>query len=372
MKATKVLTSGFFILLVFFGVLFLFILGRQHIYLFAQVKEDQIGVKIRGGKIVEILPPGVYSDAGLFVRLDRYSTQEYKFSSADPEVITLDNQRIGVTVSGSVFRPTLADANRVPDLWIQYKQLYTDDSVLQRKMDDLSFQAMKVCVGDRPFQDSVIGSDRDALRNCIDDELNKLVEPFGLSVANVVVPNVTLSAEVQAKLDAITQSRLDTEKAQQDEKKAVAEGLAQRAAREAQIRVEQSSKQEEARQQTILAALEEERLRAQRAVIEAQKANDLITAQRDLEITRVQAEVAQERARADLAQQIALAQIYSENENYLLFQMALVNSQAIQPTDKLIFTPEGVFPSLVFGNNVLPTLPVGPPAPETGTQETTP
>jgi hypothetical protein len=342
----------------------LFAITRPHYYFFKQVKEDEIGVKIRGGQIIDILPPGVYSDVGLFVRLDTFSTQEYKFTSADPEVITLDNQRIGVTVSGSVFRPSLADQDRISRLWTQYKQMYTDIDVLQKKMDDLSFQAMKVCVGDRPFQDSVVGSDRDALRNCVDDELNKLVEPFGLIVSNVVVPNVTLSPEVQAKLDAITQSRLDTEKAQQDEKRAVAEGLARRAEREAAIRTEQSSKQEEARQQTILAQLEEERLKAQTVVITAQKANELLTAQKDLEIAQNQAEVAAQRARAELAQQFSLAALYADFPNYWAYQMSLANAQAIQPTDKLIFTQEGVFPNLIFGSNFLPTVPITPVGPE--------
>ncbi len=355
------------LVLVFVGGLVLFGVTRPHYYFFKQVKEDEIGVKIRGGQIVGIVPPGVYSDVGLFVRLDTFSTQEYKFTSSDPEVITLDNQRIGVTVSGSVFRPILLDEVRLKTLWTQYKQMYTNEDFLQQKMNDLSYQSMKVCVGDRPFQDSVIGSDRDALRNCIDDELNKLVEPFGLVVSNVVVPNVTLSPEVQAKLDAITQSRLDTEKAQQDEKKAVAEGLARQAEREAAIRVEQSSKQEEARQQTTLAHLEEERLKAQLVVIEAEKANELLTAERDLTITQTQAEVAAQRARAELAQQFSLAALYTDYPNYWQYQLALANAQAIQPTDKLIFTQEGVFPNLIFGSSVLPSVqlnPAGPPIPE--------
>ena len=56
-----------------------------------------------------------------------------------------------------------------------------------------------------------------------DDELNKLVENYGLSVANVTVPNVSLSPEVQALLDSITKSRLETEKAVQDKLRATAE-----------------------------------------------------------------------------------------------------------------------------------------------------
>jgi len=347
--------------LVIVAFIILMIFARQHFYLLKLVKEDQVGVKIRGGQIVEVVPPGVYSDIGLFVRMETYSTQEYKFTSSDPEVITSDQQRIGVVVSGSVFRPSIADANRVKNLWVQYKTIYTNDDALQVKLNDLSFQAMKVCVGDRTFSDSVIGSDRDALRNCIDDELNKLVEPYGLTVMNVVVPNVALSPEVQARLDEITQSRLLTEKAVQDEKKAVAEGKAQQAMQEAAIRVEQSKKQEQTRQETILAQLDEAKLIAQQAVIEAQKANDLLTAQKDLEIAEARALAATEQAKADLAEEIALAQLYAQNPGYLQLQLAIANASAIKETDKLIFTPEGVMPNLIFGSGVTPTVPMASP-----------
>lgn len=351
----------FVLIIIILGVLAMLL--TPHFYLLRRVNSDEVGIQIRGGQIVNVVPPGIYSDVGLFVSLLTYSTQSYQFAVTDPEVITLDNQRIGVTVSGSVFRPVGTDVEQVKVLWTKYRNVYTNDTALQNVMNDLSTQAIKVCVGDRPFQDSVVGSDRDALRNCIDDELNRLAQTYGLSIANVTVPNVTLSPDVQALLDAITQSRLQTEKAQQDKLKALAEGEAQQAQQEAAIRVEQSKIQEQTRQQTILAALEEEKLKAQLAVIEAQKANDLLSAQKDLEINRALAAAAIEKAKADLAQQIALAELYTDNANYYMLQLAIANASAIKDTDKIIFTPEGVFPNLVFGN-VMPTMPVTTPNPQ--------
>ncbi len=342
---------------------FLLLLATPHFYFFRQVKEDQVGVKIRGGQIVDVVPPGVYHDIGLFVRMDTYSTQEYKFTASDPEVITSDQQRIGVVVSGSVFRPNIIEAQRIKSLWTQYKSVYTTDAALQSLMNDLGFQAMKVCVGDRTFSDSVIGSDRNSVRNCIDVELNNLLAPFGLSVMNVVVPNVTLDPEVQARLDEITQSRLLTEKAVQDEKKATAQGKADQSQQEAAIRVEQSKKQEQTRQETILAQLEKSKLDAQRSVIESQKSNDLLSAQKDLEIAQARAIAAQEQAKADLANDLILAEMYASHPEYLQLQMAATNAGAIKASDKFIFTPSGVMPNLVFGSSVLPTVPIGPTAP---------
>jgi hypothetical protein len=336
-----------------------------HFYFFVRVNPDEVGVQLSGGRIKDVVPPGIYSDFGLFVSIVTYSTQAYQFTVEDPEVLTADNQRIGVTATGSVFRPGETNIELVKSLWTKYRAVYTDTNALQKVISDLSLQAIKVCVGDRPFKDSVVGSERDALRTCIDQELNELTTTYGLSVANVTVPNVVLSPEVQSLLDQITKSRLETEKADQDRLKATAEGLAAQARQEAEIRVEQSRFQEETRQQTILATLNQEKLRAQLVVIEAQKANDLLSAQKDFEINRAMAAAALEKAKADLAQQTALAEIYRLNPGYLSLQLAMANASALKSTDKIVFTPEGVMPNLVFGNNILPTVPVTSPAPST-------
>ncbi len=349
------------VVIVILGVATVFL--TPHFYFFVRVNPDEVGVQLSGGRIKDVVPPGIYSDVGLFVSMSTYSTQAYQFSVNDPEVLTADNQRIGVTATGSVFRPAETDIELVKTLWTKYRAVYTNTDALQKVISDLSLQAIKVCVGDRPFKDSVIGSERDALRTCIDKELNGLTTTYGLSVANVTVPNVVLSQEVQALLDSITKSRLETEKADQDRQKATAEGLAEQAKQEAAIRVEQSRIQEQTRQQTILAKLDEEKLKAQLAVIEAQKANDLLSAQKDLEINRAQAAAALEKAKADLARETALADIYRLNQGYLELQMALANASALKNTDKIVFTPEGMMPNLVFGNNILPTVPVTPTTP---------
>jgi hypothetical protein len=341
-------------------VVLLGILSEPHWYLFKRVNPDQIGIKTRGGKIVGIVPAGVYSDVGLFVDLQTYSTLSYQFTTEDPEVITQDNQRLGVTVSGSAFRPYYSmSEGDIINLWIKYRSIFTNDQSLQSVLNDLSTQSMKVCVGNKPFRESVIGSERDSLRTCIDEELNRLSKNYGLTVTNVTVPNVALSPEVQALLDSITKSRLETEKAAQDKLKADAEGLARKAEQEANIRVEQSKIQEETRQQIILAQLNEEKLKAQLKVIEADKANSLLSAQKDLEINTAMSLAASERAKADLAKDLAQAAIYTNNPVYAAYMMALVNASAIKESDKFIFTPEGVFPQLVFGSDGLfSTVPV--------------
>ena len=237
---------------------------------------------------------------------------------------------------------------------------------------------MKVCVGDRTFDDNVVGTARDILRECIDDELNKLALNFGLDVENLVVPDVILSPEVQAALDAIVQSRLETEKAAQDKLRAQAQADAEQARQEGEIRIEQSRIQEQARQQTALAQLEQEkvaaqkavieaeranelaRVEAEKAVIEAQKLNELIAAERDIEIAKANATAATEQAKAEIAVQVALAELYAGNPSYVQLLVAQTNASALRSTDKVIFTAEGMTPTLVLpGPGIMPTIDAG-------------
>lgn len=364
------------VIVVILGLLFAF--SSQFFYLFERVDEQEVGVQFRSGRIVDIVGPGVYSDFGLYVRMQKVSSQGIPFTVEDPEIITKDKQRIGLVVSGDIFRPNLNQKDRLRELWAEYRGIYLEDDLAKNRVQDLVRQAMKVCVGDRTFDDNIIGTARDALRACIDDELSELAANFGLEIQNVVVPEVILSPEVQTALDAIVQSRLETEKASQDKLRAEAQAEAEQARQEGEIRIEQSRIQEQTKQQTILAQLEQEKISAQkavieadranelarveaeRAIIEAQKSNDLLAAEQDLEINRAQALAAAEKAKADLAAQITLAELYRTNPGFLQLEMVNANANALQPTDKIIFTPEGVVPTLVLpGPGIMPTVDTG-------------
>jgi hypothetical protein len=207
----------------------------------------------------------------------------------------------------------------------------------------------------------VIGSARDELRLCIDNQLNELAGTLGLVVKNVAIPNVILASDVQASLDAITQSRLDTELAAQDAIKAKEQAAADQAREEGAVRVTLARQQEEVRQQTVLADLQRQKLEANRAVIEAEKSNDLLSAQKDLEINKIKAEAALENARADLAQQAVLAELYRTSPDLAYLEALSRNASALQPTDKLIFTPEGTAPTIVVpGAGIMPTVETTP------------
>lgn len=330
-------------------------------YFLERIEQQEVGVRFRQGRIYEIVGPGLYTDVGLYVELKRVSSTAIAFSVQDDEIITKDKQRIGLMVNGDIFRPNMSQGDILKNLWAQYSDLFLRDDVARTRVEGLARQAMKVCIGERTFDDNVIGSARDVLRECIDTEVSLLAQNYGLQIGNVVVPNIVLSPEVQTVLDAITKSRLDTEKAAQDKLKAEAEALAEQARQRGEVAVAQSRIQEETKQQTLLAQLEQEKLAAQKAVIEAQKANDLLAAQQDLAVNQALAKAATEKAKADLAIEIARAEMYARNAGYLQLQMAQTNASALKTTDKIIFTPEGTMPTIILpGPGIVPTVDTNP------------
>ena len=377
-RVPRRMPGGLPIVLVILGVivvLFLLNFARNFFYAFERVDEQEVAVQFQGGKIKNVVGPGIYTDVGLFVDIVRVSSQAIPFSVTDDEIITKDKQRIGLVVSGDIFRPNISQKDTIQGLWAQYRSIYLEDELARSRMQDQARQAMKVCIGDRTFDDNVVGTARDVLRQCIDDELNVRAANFGLRIENLVVPDVILSPAVQSALDAIVQSRLETEKAAQDKLRADAQADAEQARQEGEIRIEQSRIQEQARQQTALAQLEEQkvaaqravieaeranelaRVEAERAVIEAQKNNELIAAQRDIEIAQAQAVAAAEQAKAQIAYESALAELYAGRPDYVLLLMAQANASALNKTDKVIFTPEGVTPTLVLpGPGIVPTV----------------
>ncbi len=354
--------------------------GSQFFYLFKKVDAQEIGIQFTSGRIKDVVGPGVYSDFGLFVSMIKVSGQAIPFTVDDAEIITKDKQRMGAVVSGDIFRPGETEKDVMRENWSKYRGLYTDDVALVSKVQDFARQAMKVCIGGNTFEGNTIGSARDELRACIDGELNDLATSVGLIIRNVVVPNIILSPEAQAGLDAIVQSRLETEKAAQDELKAIAQAEAEQARVEGEIRVEQSRIQETTRQQITLAELERQRVAAQLAVIEAQranklaeletqrqeiektKANEILSAERNLQIRKLEADAMESAARGDVALRKALALLYAEHPEFQLVTIAEANAAALSATDKIIFTVEGTAPTIVLpGPGITPTVNVAQP-----------
>lgn len=344
-------------------------------YVWSNVAPNEIGIQLRSSQIINVVPPGRYSDwPGLFRDIVRVNVEGLRFCSEDPEVLTKDQQRIGLKVCGTVHRPGLEKADVYRTLWATYRTIYSSDEALVGTIDeagnpvagglmnDLGQQAMKVCVGDRTFEEAAVGSARDVLRTCIDTELTKLVDPYGLDVKNVVVPNIVLNPTVQALLDAITDAKFQTDLARQNALKESAQAEERLAKEQGQIRVDQGKIQETERQKAITAELEKKALEAQLQVIVAQKANELKAAELAKRVSSAELEVAKLEAQKQIAKEFALAGLYNDNPSYLALLIAQTWAAAWNEVDKVII-PAGVDPATVLspeGTGVTAVFPVPP------------
>ena len=139
------------VVIVILGILLLFL--GQHFYFLSRVNQQEVGVRFRGGRIYEIVGPGVYSDVALYAEIKRVSSEAVSFSVEDPEVITSDRQRVGLRVSGDVFRPNFGESDRLRELWSSYQGIYLNDDALRTRVtdlgdDDTTRQAIIQNVGD--------------------------------------------------------------------------------------------------------------------------------------------------------------------------------------------------------------------------------
>lgn len=345
------------------AILFLVLLASPLLgYMFIGVGSTDVAIQFQASRPVAVVGPGVYTDLAPFADIRRINIAELPFAVRDEEVLTKDQQRVGIVVQGTVRRPGMDKANVLLENWARYSIFYTDDRALvgQEKqeglMHSLARQAMKVCVGDLNFSQAVVGSARDVLRECIDGALDKLASGYVLEIRNVVVPEVMLGKEVQAAMDAITNARFAQQLAQQEEQKAKADAERQLAVEQGRIKVEQGRIQEETRQRTTTAQLTQAQLTAERAVIEQRKANEEYEAQRNLDIARVLRQVSDENAKALVAPELAKASIYEQYGRYTDLQKVLAVAGGWKQTDKVYVVPQGTDPLMVIGNGQTPAI----------------
>lgn len=350
-------------------LLVLFFITFKPVYIMVGLGQQEMGVKIRAGEIIDIVGPGgIYSDFGLYVKMERYNIEGVQFQVSDDEVFTKDMQPVYVEIRGQVFRPALNSVkiigsdgtvqyfskDEITKNFVNYRQIYTDNAALETQMDGFSRQAMKVCVGQNDLRGNAVAEGRDILRNCIEAELEKLTRDIGLYVNNIVVTDVKASEQAMVVINETNQYLLDAEKAKAQSQKLEEEGKANAVQKEAEVRVQQAAAQETARQKVVLAQLQEQELIANRAVLEAEKQNTILEQSLNIE----KAKAATELAKANLAETTLLAQIYQDNPAYYQYLIAQLNASAIKATDKVIILPQGTIPQLVLGNDIVPTFPV--------------
>ncbi len=348
-------------------LLVLFIAPAIFGYWFHGVDDDQIAITFYKNQITDVVGPGVWSDWRPWADIKDVSVEGLDFCVNDPEVLIEGaEQRIGVTVCGRVRRPGIGWDYQ--ETWAQFRQLYLRDEAVVGERDSTSFvtnggvvfaiasQSLKVCVGDRSFEQSVVGTGRDDLRVCVDEEMSALAETYGgLSIDNVTVPNVTISPEAQKRMDEITQARQLAELARKQTDQARADAEKRLAEQEGEIKVEQGRLQEEERQKAITADLRRQAIEAEKSVITAEKANLLAAAEADLDIANAQRLAAEQQALAQLALRKAEAEMYEANPSLVDYLINKAFADAYGEVDKLV-VPAGTDVRLLMGGQAVPYL----------------
>lgn len=325
-----------------------------------QVKPNEIGYIIHKGKLVEVVGPGMYTKWGLFWDIVDVRTEGIKGCAFDPEVLTSDQQRIGIEVCATVHRPGMSTSFETHQkVFSTYKTLLTSDEalvgkkdgegklVLEGLMQELAKQGMKSCVGDRTFDEAAVGASRDELRLCLDERTSALGEEYSIEFKNLTVPNIVIHPSVQQKLDLITQEKFETDLQHQQALRIAAEAQAELARQTGEIKVEQGRNQEEQRQRAITAELEKQAIESEAVVIQAEKNNEILEAELKLTLEEKNLEIQRLRALALLADEAALAQLYQDHPEYVNYLIQIAFAESWGDTDK-VFLSEGQTPEMII------------------------
>ncbi|MBS1254013.1 MAG: hypothetical protein MAG451_03069 [Anaerolineales bacterium] len=353
---------------------------------FVTVGENEGAIITTRGRIERVVGAGFYWSLNPFKSAIKWDRSAMHFEVTDPEVLTKSaeqengeiasiGQSIGIVIAGDVFRPGPEDAVFIKDKWRDYRPLFLNDELIigdlglmrdpntavgagEGLVQQLAKQAAKECVGERTFDNAVVGTARGELRQCIQDKLGALAEGYGLTVANVTVPDVILDEQQQEIVAQLGQAKFMANRAEQQEQQAIAEAERDAATERGKIKIEQARVQEKARQDKITAQLRKQALEAQKAAIEAEKANERFKAEKDLEISRIKRDVAEQEAKAQLALELAKAQMYGDNAKYVELLVNQAWAEAWNQVDKVI-VPQGVNPTMILGGGTMPTFDVG-------------
>lgn len=151
------------------------------------VKTDQSGVIVDGGKIKSCEGPGVYTDWGLFTDLREVSNATLTFEVADPQVATKDSQLVGISVTIQARRNN--DCVSLTNLLTNWSALTSDDPLIA-VISATANEAMKV--GTRQFTLTQLLDDRNGLSTAIKDALEIDAGKYSTTIINVSIKNVDL------------------------------------------------------------------------------------------------------------------------------------------------------------------------------------
>lgn len=175
---------------------------------------NQMAVQLDEGAIKNVAGPGgKYTDWGMFSDLLLVNVDTLTFSVEDPEVLTSDNQAVGVRITIQARRKNgREDITNLVTNWYSL----TSDENLQNTISATAREAMKN--GVRGYTLAQLLDDRNGLATAIKDQLIQDAANYSADIVNVTIENVAPSAEYmkilsdKANLTAETAKELERQK----------------------------------------------------------------------------------------------------------------------------------------------------------------
>lgn len=178
-----------------------------------EVATNQVGVQLDENKIQNVVGAGVYTDMGFWADLKTMDVDTLTFSVEDPEVLTQDNQAVGVKITIQARRK--ADDESVKNIFTNWSSLTVNENLV----NTISATAREgIKNGTRGYTLTSLLDDRNGLALAIRDALEQDVAKYSVEIINVTVENIAISESYASILSetANIKAQTDQEKRRQD------------------------------------------------------------------------------------------------------------------------------------------------------------
>jgi regulator of protease activity HflC (stomatin/prohibitin superfamily) len=176
-------------------------------YINKDVEANQVGIQLQRNAIINVVGAGVYSDGAWFSDLKVMDINTQTFSVEDPEVLTKDNQAVGVKITIQARR--MSDSPSVKNIVQNWSSLMSNDIMVQT----ISATAREgIKVGTRNFTTTQLLDDRNGLATAISDRLKEDTAKYSVEIINVTVENIAFDPAYTAVLNEKAILRVETEK----------------------------------------------------------------------------------------------------------------------------------------------------------------
>lgn len=171
-----------------------------------EVATNQIGVQLDENEIKNVVGAGVYTDMGFWADLKTMDVDTLTFSVEDPEVLTQDNQAVGVKITIQARRKS--DDESVKNIFTNWSSLTINENLV----NTISATAREgIKNGTRGYTLTSLLDDRNGLAQAIRDALDGDVDKYSVEVINVTVENISISESYASILSETANIKAQTD-----------------------------------------------------------------------------------------------------------------------------------------------------------------